>query len=279
MSVAHLLLDEPGPVISDPRQTSLQVHSHLRQLITNGTLPPGTELKQAELARLFAVSRTPLREAFRMLQEEGLITAEPNQRGRVTHLDVGELDALYGSRIALEGLGLRLTTGQLSDDEIAEARLRLSQMRTAGRSNDMEGWLTAHQRFHEVLVCRAGAQVCRTMASYAEQSERYLRVYHFSRPAAPWTRHGEHQALLAAVLGEDPEHSSALIAKHLAQTALSVLRDLAPNSEAHAVHAAVSMATCPGHPRSVQHGGPDSTAGPRRTNDSGPVAPPTPVGV
>jgi DNA-binding GntR family transcriptional regulator len=75
VSIGDLLVGRTGLRISDPRRTSIDVHTHLRDLIISGALPPGTELKQAELARVFAVSRTPLREAFRMLQEEGLISA------------------------------------------------------------------------------------------------------------------------------------------------------------------------------------------------------------
>jgi len=61
VSIADLLEGREGLRISDPRRTSIEVHAHLRELITSGALPPGTELKQAELARVFAVSRSPLR--------------------------------------------------------------------------------------------------------------------------------------------------------------------------------------------------------------------------
>ncbi|SFL36807.1 GntR family transcriptional regulator [Geodermatophilus ruber] len=245
MSIAELLINSPRPEIADPRQTSVQIHRHLRDLITTGTLPPGTELKQAELARLFQVSRTPLREAFRMLQEEGLIAAEPNQRGRVTELDVDELDQIYGSRIALEGFGVRLTTGRLSPEEADDARATLARMLTAGEAHDLPAWNRAHQHFHEVLVCRAGARVCRTIATYTEMSERYLNTYHSSRPEAPAGRHREHQELLAAVLGEDRDESAFLIARHLEITALSVLSDIAPGSDALAVRNAVQMVAGP----------------------------------
>ena len=95
MSIAELFEGRAGPRISDPRRMSLEIHAYLRELIASGVLPPGTELKQTELARAFAVSRTPLREAFRMLQEEGLISAEPNQRSRVLGFDPEELELLY----------------------------------------------------------------------------------------------------------------------------------------------------------------------------------------
>lgn len=119
----------PRPVFTDRRSTSIEVHKHLRDLILDSTLPPGTVLKQAELARQFGTSRAPpLREAFRMLQEEGLIEADLNQAGRVRALDANELDQLYGARIALESLGVRVTTGRLTTAEATRAQQLLDTM-------------------------------------------------------------------------------------------------------------------------------------------------------
>src|SRR5437868_5286132 len=84
-----------------PRRLSVDVHEQLRDLIVQGELAPGIVLSQAELARQFGVSRGPVREAFRRLQEQGLITAEPDQRPRVTGFDPVGLDSLYGARITL----------------------------------------------------------------------------------------------------------------------------------------------------------------------------------
>ena len=68
MSIAELFEGRAGPRISDPRRMSLEIHAYLRELIASGVLPPGTELKQTELARAFAVSRTPLREHSAILE-------------------------------------------------------------------------------------------------------------------------------------------------------------------------------------------------------------------
>ncbi len=75
------------------------LHRRLRKLILDGSYPPGTLLSQVEVAEALGVSRTPLREALRMLQEEGLIEAERNQRARIPSFDPQVLDALYASRI------------------------------------------------------------------------------------------------------------------------------------------------------------------------------------
>ena len=176
VSIGELLGGRAGLRINDPRQTSVSVHAYLRDLIISGALPPGTQLKQAELARVLAVSRTPLREAFRMLQEEGLISSEPNQRSHVLGLDAEELDSLYAARITLESLGARLTAGRLSREEIRGATSAFKEMERTYRAGDMASWTVAHRGFHRLLVGRCGATVLRTINSYAEQSERYVRI-------------------------------------------------------------------------------------------------------
>src|SRR5580658_10315144 len=97
--------------LPEARQAIPHVHAYLRECILDGTLPPGTKLSQVSLAAQLGISRTPLREVLRMLQEEGLVEIEPNQRTRVAGLDPAELDDIYASRILLETLALSMTIG------------------------------------------------------------------------------------------------------------------------------------------------------------------------
>ena len=73
--------------LPEARQAIPHVHAYLRECILDGTLSPGTKLSQVSLAAQLGISRTPLREVLRMLQEEGLVEIEPNQRTRVAGLD------------------------------------------------------------------------------------------------------------------------------------------------------------------------------------------------
>ena len=241
MSIGTLLEGHEGLRISDPRRTSIEVHAHLRELITSGVLPPGTELKQAELARVFAVSRTPLREAFRMLQEEGLIAGEPNQRSMVLGFDPEELELLYAGRVTLECLGVRLTAGNLSRDEERSAVAAMREMDRTHRAGDSAGWSLAHHRLHRLLIGRSGSAVLRTTASYAEQSDRYVRAYLHQHDDAVAERQREHAAILAAVRQGEPQLAVELMAKHLSGTALRVMADFAPGRPATAVLAAVDL--------------------------------------
>ena len=102
----------PGIVrldLPEARQAIPHLHAYLRECILDGRIPPGTKLSQVALAEQLGVSRTPLREVLRMLQEEGYVDFEPNQRMRVAELDPVELDSDYACRILLETLALSMT--------------------------------------------------------------------------------------------------------------------------------------------------------------------------
>lgn len=233
VSIGELLGGRDGLRIPDPRQTSVTVHTYLRDLIISGDLPPGTQLKQAELARVLAVSRTPLREAFRMLQEEGLISAEPNQRSRVVGLDAEELDSLYAARVTLESLGARLTAGTLSREELRSATAAFREMERTYRAGDMASWTVAHRSFHRLLVGRCGATVLRTINSYAEQSDRYVRLDQNQHGNDFPARQEEHQAIFDAVRTGDGSAAVAAMANHLAGTARRVVNGLSTRPPGH----------------------------------------------
>src|ERR1700753_2457478 len=124
--------------LPEARQAIPHLHAYLRECILDGTLTPGTKLSQVSLARQLGVSRTPLREVLRMLQEEGLVEIEPNQRTRVAGLDPQELDDVYASRILLETLALSMTMATFGAASPQEAKRLLTAMRQAARTGDFD---------------------------------------------------------------------------------------------------------------------------------------------
>lgn len=233
----------PRPLFDDPRRMSLNVHHHLRRLIIENVLPAGSVLKQAELARVFGVSRTPMREAFRMLQEEGLIDAETNQRARVRELDGNELDQLYSVRITLESLGARITAGRIAPDEVAGARAALTAMSEARHGDDTEDWMRAHRLFHRLCVARADEPLVRVIHSYSERTERYVRLFQMLHPQSYAIAHREHEGILEAVISGDRDEAGSRMARHLSTTSLSVLENVSAGAAGHAIREALQMAT------------------------------------
>src|ERR1700683_1808784 len=129
--------------LPEARQAIPHLHAYLRECVLDGTLTPGTKLSQVALADQLGVSRTPLREVLRMLQEEGLVEIEPNQRTRVAGLDPQELADIYASRILLETLALSMTIGHFGAKARAGAKRLLTAMRRAAQNGDFDAWVAA----------------------------------------------------------------------------------------------------------------------------------------
>lgn len=228
--------------LPEARQAIPALHAYLRECVLDGTLTPGTKLSQVALADQLGVSRTPLREVLRMLQEEGLVEIEPNQRTRVAGLDPAELDDIYASRIMLETLALALTLEEFTAARQRDARSMLTAMRRAAKTGDFGAWFGSHAEFHRLITAGAGTALQRQLAAFADRSIRYIRIYQLSEPQS-WQSAGdaEHAAILAA-LGQH-DHGAALsgLAHHLSRTAERVLADCAPAYKVRAVSHALRL--------------------------------------
>ncbi|MER5428996.1 GntR family transcriptional regulator [Streptomyces sp. NPDC002588] len=223
------------------RRLALDVHGRLRAMILSGELPPGSVLLQAEMARKLGVSRTPMREAFRLLQEEGLIDARPDQRARVKAVDPEDLDGVYGARIMLETLAVRVTAKSLTAEDLARMSDVLQRMQELAGNDQPDEWYAAHKEFHGIATQAVGTHLQRMLASLGEHSERYIRLAQLGVPGSHARAHKEHEALLAALRGSDPAEAAHVVARHLARTALSVLAEAAPEYEPAATRTALGI--------------------------------------
>jgi DNA-binding GntR family transcriptional regulator len=228
--------------LPEARQAIPHVHAYLRECILDGTLSPGTKLSQVSLAAQLGISRTPLREVLRMLQEEGLVEIEPNQRTRVAGLDPQELDDVYASRILLETLALSMTIGHFGAEARAEAKRMLTAMRRAAKAGDFDAWFAAHTDYHRICTAAAGEAMQRQLRAFADRTTRYIRIYQLSEPGS-WQAAGdvEHAAILEALIADDEQGALTEMAHHLERTALRVLTDCAPDFAPVAVPHAVAL--------------------------------------
>ena len=217
-----------------------QVHEYLRQLILDGTVPPGTVLSQVQLAQEIGVSRTPLREALRMLQEEGLVLAEYNHRVRVAGIDIAEFEQFYASRIMLESLALALTLPHLEQDELAAL---LERMHEAGERREHERWDEGNRQFHAILSSHTGGQMREIILRSIEAGERYRRIK-LQNLARSWeVAEVEHTAIFEACREGNRDAAVELLARHLARTALTVIALVDVEYEPAAVRAALRLVT------------------------------------
>ena len=231
----------PKPVLTKPREYVLDIHVHLRQLIMDDVLGPGAELNQSELSRFYGVSRVPIREVLRLLQQEGLIDMERNQRATVRRLDPGEVDQLYAARIVLESLGVRLTAGSLDATERRFAAAQLDLIRDAPAPADMQRWITDHRAFHRICSVRADTTLSSMIESLSERSERYLRFALTTRSETFAEAEAEHEEILRLILAGDRAAASVVMARHLGATARQVLRGLGSDPDRGAAWQAIDL--------------------------------------
>jgi DNA-binding GntR family transcriptional regulator len=152
----------------DSRTKADEIAVAIEAAIASGDIPADTVLRQGRLAAQFGVSRTPIREALRLLAAEGLVSFSPNRGVRVRAVGAGELTEAFRIRAELEGLAAELATARIGVDELAQlerAESRYAELThtliespsAADRSTIAVDWLRANDEFHRIIVRAAGS--------------------------------------------------------------------------------------------------------------------------
>jgi DNA-binding GntR family transcriptional regulator len=226
------------PVMNNPRMNSTvparqgldYVHRTIREAILDGQLEPGTTMSQVMLADELGVSRTPLREALRMLQNEGLIESEPNRRVRVSEVSLTDVEELYTIRVPLEVNALRLSMPAFTPEDVARLEGYMAEMAHFADQEDYGRWHVPHRAFHGGLTEKAGPRYEALLMQLFDHAERYRRI-HVGRSFSERTA-GEHRAILDAVKTGDADRAAARLAQHLARSAFTVIDIIDPEYDA-----------------------------------------------
>ena len=219
------------------------VYERLRTAILRGEITAGATIAQATLAEDFGVGRTPLREALRMLQRDGLVISEPNRSVRVAALSAEDFEELCIMRVALEAVAVRITVPTLKSADLAELEGYMAQMKHYHKVGDEAGMSFPHRAFHQLLVAASGPRVGREVAELSDQLERYrLR---FGGHATWDERRSAHRGILDAAAAGDPDLAAVRLAEHYARTATIVFGALEPERDLGRLRTAIG-AVAPG---------------------------------
>jgi len=245
--MAEHLPERIGPVDSgegsDGKQSVEVVHARLCEAILRGELSPGSWIPQVRLAELLGVSRTPLREALRLLQREGLIESQPNRRVRVAGFSIPDLEQLYVMRITLEAVAVRLTVPLMTVKDLREIDGELTRIERSLEAGDYEGWEAHNREFHRMLTRHAGERLLRTIEQLSDHAARYRRVYTAGEARAFSVGQREHRAIFEACEAGDPVLAAERLARHYGTLALNLIAAWAPEHDPIAVRTALRMVT------------------------------------
>jgi GntR family transcriptional regulator, rspAB operon transcriptional repressor len=203
------------------------VHERLRNAILRGEIEAGATTSQTALAEQLGAGRTPLREALRMLQREGLIISEPNRRVRIADLSSDDAEELYIMRIALECVAIRITVPILTSDDFAALEGYMAQMDHYMKEGDMRRWRAPHLAYHNLLVSGAGPRVSEEIEQLFDHAERYRLRW---GTEGVWTqRKAEHRGIIDAAAARDQDLAALRLAEHYARTAGLIFAGLDPD--------------------------------------------------
>lgn len=216
------------------RSTVEIVSDELRSAIRYGSLEPGAQLGEVELAARLGVSRGPLREAMQRLVQEGLLRSEPHRGLFVVELDEHDVTDVYLARLAIERAACQLIMRHNREAAAVALTAALKELTKAARHRDKVAISDADQAFHEALVRSSGSpRLARMADTLLVETRMCLHALqdHYPEPADLVE---EHRALVEAITANDEPLLLRLIEEHMTESIdrLAPATDPDPDAEA-----------------------------------------------
>jgi DNA-binding GntR family transcriptional regulator len=194
-----------------------EILARLRDYIVEGNIPDGGRIPERQLCTLFDISRTPLREALKVLASEGLIDLLPNRGARVRQLSEHDLSELFDVMGGLESLAGRLACEHITDAEINEIERLHYEMYGFYLHRDMHGYFRVNQLIHQKIVeASRNATLQATYANFAGRIRRIRYSANFARKRERWGEAmREHESILEALRRRAGSELSDILFRHL----------------------------------------------------------------
>jgi DNA-binding GntR family transcriptional regulator len=210
---------------------SARLHGHrvaeqLREDILSGVLPPGSRLRQEELAERLGLSRIPIREALKQLEAEGLVLMVPNSGAWVAKVDLQECVRIYKVRERVEPLALAESLVFLTEADIAELEALATAIEEAP---SVEEFIRLDRQFHLASYRRSPLPMLHQLVEgFWNRTQHYRRAYMTAiGESKRWVTLVEHRLLIEAIRNRDPEEGERILLGHIRRTRVQ----LAGNSE------------------------------------------------
>lgn len=210
------------------------VADRLRELIIEGELAAGTRLNERALCDRLGVSRTPLREAFRMLASEGLVELTPNRGAQVVVLSIEDIRDSFEVMGALEALGGELACARITESELAHVKALTYQMLACHARRDLPAYYHLNRLIHDRI--NAAARNAVLTQTYTTQNLRIQNLrFRSNFDEDKWAMAArEHERMIALLEARDGPALAALLRAHLAAKGAGVLDALASQASSHA---------------------------------------------
>lgn len=202
------------------------VFNTLRKAILTGQLKPCERLMEVHLANKLGVSRTPIREAIRKLELEGLVVMIPRRGAEVAQITEKSLSDVLEVRRALDALSVELACERITDEEVAELRRACEEFEQATKGKDASVIAKADVKLHDIIVQATGNQRLQQLVNnLSEQMYRYRFVY-----IKDESQHNklieEHKEIYESILTRDKKRASAAAGLHIDNQEKSIIQQI-----------------------------------------------------
>ena len=198
------------------------VFNTLRQAILRGELKPGERLMEIQLANKLGVSRTPIREAIRKLELEGLVLMIPRKGAEVAEITEKSLKDVLEIRRALEDLAVRLACEKITKEELKELKKAGDEFKKVLKSQDITEVAEADVRFHDVIyMATDNPKLIQLLNNFREQMYRF-RVEYLKKDEVRPQLLAEHDEIIKYITQGNKEEASRVVTRHIENQALTV---------------------------------------------------------
>ncbi|HZH61320.1 MAG TPA: GntR family transcriptional regulator [Metabacillus sp.] len=215
-----------GIIITDILTTSItsQVTNAIRKAIVSGEYEPGQKLSEVNLAEYYQVSRTPVREALKQLEREGLVDIIPRVGTCVTKPTEKELNELFKVKEVLEGLAARLVAENGREKDIEIMKESVVEMEEAIANSDNKQYVEANTRFHKAILEGAENSKLSFLLNLLLNQIPYNRYVYLTieDPNRLKKSLSEHKAILAAIENGDQEQAEKTMREHVKLSGLQL---------------------------------------------------------
>ncbi|WP_287883830.1 MULTISPECIES: GntR family transcriptional regulator [Paracoccus] len=195
----------------------------IRDSIADGSLDEGEPIRQDDVARMFNVSKIPVREALKRLEAEGLVEFQRNKGAIVTSVSEPEIAQIFETRAILESNAIRLSVPHMTPETFTDAEAFCDAF---AKETDVAQWSALNWQFHSRLYLDAQRPfLVRTIRSVNDRLERYLRIQ-LALSHGQGTADREHREILAACRAGDAEKAGKLVYDHIMGACSSLLHHL-----------------------------------------------------
>ena len=210
-----------------------QVAHRLRQMLVEGRIPPGAKLNERELSKVLSVSRTPLREAIKMLAAEGLVELLPNRGAIAVELTEADVLNTFEVMAGLEAQSGELAAQRITDAELAEIKALHFEMLAAYTRRDLPAYYRLNSAIHSAINMAAKNPVL--TATYKQVNARLQALrFRSNQDGEKWkSAVKEHELMIDALSARDAQAMRAVLAGHLANKLDVVIEQRRTASQAH----------------------------------------------